>query len=231
MNIVRSEALEQEVYQKVRTYLESSGRTGFHVSDLLEPRQAYWKRIMPKPLTKKEMGFFIGGQGHHAVVEAVLGPAENREHKMVITVDGDDITGTADYTDKFMWEFKTSRKWKIPEEPPEQYVRQLQMYCAMDGILHGRIVIFYLTPGRKWDGKTATGPEFVCFEVTFTKKELAGALEYLRDMKRHLKDALEKKTHEGLPLCSQEWMCVYRDKKGTVEPNCQWYRECKPKGR
>ena len=75
------------MYKKVKAWLTKRPRSqdGWHVSDLLYPRKAYFQRLDPKPMTDVQAGYFIAGHGHHHVVEAILKRNESKQPWGVLT--------------------------------------------------------------------------------------------------------------------------------------------------
>lgn len=226
---------EKRFYTLLREHLKKSDRKldlkKFHVSDILAPRQWYWRNKNPKEITNDMIGFFLGGIAHHAMAEPILaGKSGEVEHEAVLsTDDGIVIVGHMDVYRKFPIEFKTSRKWTIPKEPAEHYVDQLVCYCALKKANRGKIAVFFLTPGRKWDGKSSTGPELAVWDITFTDEELEYASTMMKTAATYCVSAWEKEDHTLLPLCD-DWKCGSKW-KGKVKINCLWYEDCKPEGR
>ena len=60
MKIVKDPKLLESLLERARER-EAREREGLHLTDLLYPRQAFWKRTKPKPVTMAEMLFFIAG--------------------------------------------------------------------------------------------------------------------------------------------------------------------------
>ncbi len=235
MKSTRDTREEERFYSLLRQHLHKNDRNNgpkeFHVSDLLSPRKWYWKEHSPKEFTKKEVGFFLGGQAHHIIAEIILAGTEGkREHQAtMVTPSGTTIIGTMDAQRKVPLEFKTSRKWTIPEDPADHYIDQLLSYCVLTSSASGKVVVFYLTPGRKWDGKSATGPEVAAWNIEFTKEELESGKDHLVNTSDLCIEARENETPDILPLCD-DWMCGNKY-KGKVQINCSHYEECQPMGR
>lgn len=226
---------EKRFYTLLREDMKKSDRPldleKFHVSDILSPRQWYWRNKKPKDITNKMIGFFLGGIAHHAMAEPILaGKGGEVEHEAVLSVNDDVVVvGHMDVHRECPIEFKTSRKWTIPKEPAEHYVDQLVCYCALKGSNKGKVVVFFLTPGRKWDGKTPSGPELAVWDITFTDEELGYATEMMKTTAKDCIQSWDKEDHTLLPLC-EDWKCGGKW-KGQVNINCLWYQECKPEGR
>lgn len=235
MKTTRDGEEEQRFYDGLAAYMQQTERVRqdkiYHVSDLLTPRQAYFKRVDPLPLTRAQLGYFLAGQAHHLIAEIILKRTDGKgEEKITLEISDHQIIGTQDVFRDLPIEFKTSRKWTIDPEPAQHYTDQLLMYCAMNGVLEGKIVVFYLAPGRKADGSTSTVPELACWHVQFEQEEVDRAKLYLGCAAVDLTSALLSSDHSLLPLC-EEWMCGSRNRKGEVKINCGWYEKCQPQGR
>lgn len=243
MQYAFDEKAEKLIYQRLREHFEKNNREyvskTFHVSDLLTPRQAFFKYTDPKPLTTREIGFFTAGLAHHFVIETAIAKDDQYSEEPVTlkSKDGLTVIGRPDVKTMVFYkgepnEIKTSRKWSIPEEPDENYIKQLRAYCAMLNNPVGRLTVFYINPGRRWDGKTATEPDMKVWKITFNPLELKKERLALLAAARLLESAVRTKKHTALPLCTS-WMCGSKGKTKKDEPkiSCKWYAECKPEGR
>lgn len=219
MKIVESEKLKKELLVKAAAYLgkETKKRAeGTHLTDLLYPRQAYFRSIDPKPLTEDQIGYFVAGHGHHGIIEAII---EDPRFREVEFYDKDLKTYTTldIMTKDMVQEIKTSRAWTIKKDPNENYIDQIMGECAMTGKTKARLIVFYICPGRNKKGDKETKPKFQVFEISFTKKELKDIREVLEERNKGLHLAKETGDHTKLPLCL-EWMCR----------SCPWIEDCDP---
>ena len=57
MRITRNPDKEKVILSALRESFDEA-RTGVHLSDLLKPRQAAFRRLMPLPLTESEILYF-----------------------------------------------------------------------------------------------------------------------------------------------------------------------------
>jgi hypothetical protein len=220
------ERLQQHMAERERVYEEKI----FHVSNILSPRQWYWKQLKPMPLQRKDIGFFLAGQAHHLIAEIIIAGDDGvREADLRMKQDGITIVGHPDVLHDTPTEFKTSRKWSIPETPASHYIDQLLMYCVIRGVPSGKIVVFYLTPGRNWKGDKQSTPILKTWDVEFTEQELAEGKAYAFRMAKAMTEAKDTKNHTVLPLC-EDWMCGSKQKDG-VHINCPYYNDCQPEGR
>ena len=77
LSVTRSEKSEQVLTDKCRTWLGKSERKeGLHASDLLDPKQAYWKRKKPSELPDRLVNMFIVGLFGHAIVLSAVDGVE-----------------------------------------------------------------------------------------------------------------------------------------------------------
>ena len=242
MKYKKDQKARKLIYKRLAEFFEKRAReykeNTFHVSDLLNPRAAYFRYTDPKPLNEREIGFFVAGLAHHFVVESAILSAENPEEISLEykTPHGIKIIATPDILDYNVFEntpieIKTSRKWTIPEEPDAHYVDQLACYCAIWGVNEGRIAVFYITPGRKWDGSANTYPELVVWKIKFDDEELKEVKTHLEQAAFDLREALRISNPDILPICYPSWRCGSVDRKGKAEVNCKWYHKCRPPAR
>lgn len=240
MKIKRSDTREDKIYAQLIKYFkdrerESPLKTGeYHVSDLMNPRQAFFKYTDPQKITRKEIGFFLSGMAHHFVMQEGMNGETEKELLFTVKLKDKDSTvvqviGHVDKYPDYPIELKSSRKWTIPEEPPEHYVDQLKAYCTMADLNVGEVVVFFYTPNRKWNGETATEPEIVVWEIKFGDDELHEAKKLLKRNTRKLHTALVNEDFSELPLCT-DWLCG-KKYRGKPTVNCKWYEDCKPEGR
>ncbi len=227
MQIQRDEHFADEVKQKLRALQLAKRRelgSDVHISELLNPRKAYWTRTLGERVTDESIGFFITGEAFHRVVQDALG-TEFAEKKL--TLPG--IVGTADICGTYLCEIKTSRKWTIPEQPDSYYVEQVTSYAAMADREVAYIFVIYFTAGRKWDGTKPSTLEMVSWKVELTDQERIDIRQNLLSGANRLNKALQKKDPKLLQLCA-DWMCagIYQNK---VQRVCPYYTECEPEGR
>ncbi len=169
--LTRRDDLEALLLDEMRRSFAESERTTaeIHVSDLLSPRKAYWSRVLPRPVTNDEIGYFVAGRGHEDAMARVSGvtPGETR------VVDG--ITLRCDFYTSIPLEFKTRRR-KMAKDSDDaadrygEYVRQTKSYCALLNRPAAWIWVLGLVD-KQDDGSTK--PSFQVWQVEFTPEELA----------------------------------------------------------
>jgi hypothetical protein len=129
---------------------------GVVVTDLLDPRPAYWRTIAPIPPTESESARLVEGREIHERLGRRLAPAAAREFR----VRRDGIVGKIDILGDRPVEIKsTSSLPKATDDPRESrpsYVEQLAMYGALVDRGEGRLVVVrapVTTPAetRVWD--------------------------------------------------------------------------------
>ena len=237
MRIRPNKPAVEALYTKLKTAILSEEREGTHVSDLLQIRQAYWKRVCPLPPNDDEVGFWLAGKAHHYfLVQAVTGINDSQEASLI------DIETGIHYSPDLLelkGEFKTSR-WAILPTTEEQaikavstYIPQCRAYAALMNTLNWNLYVFYLTA---LDFKTRRKiPRLKAYTFEFTNEELQEERDGLRIRSALLDTAVRELVFESLPLCS-EFLCFRmqghgRGRKRTVEGVCKWWEQCKPAGR
>lgn len=227
LNIVRDFEAEQELLDKSRKFLTREERTGVHMSDLIDPRLAYFKRINPAPLPDRLINTFIVGQLAHAIILAIKG--DEQEYN-ALADQGTRLFQDIKYSPDFMDynecpdEIKTTRSFYLPKAPylPDDstyhmYFEQLLGYMACEDKTEGRLTVLYL---NSKDDKGKTAPSFYIWKITTTPKILERYREILLRTKEVLEKALETKDHTILPNC-RAWKCR----------ECEYWNNCQPEGR
>lgn len=228
MKITLDEAFASNINQQLIEEYKKTARAPdgmYHISELLQPRQAYFTRRDGKEMTEQDIKMFLPGSCFHEYVQKVLGNdlAEKRVKFM------DDIVGTIDWAGSYLLEIKTSRKWSIPDMPEPHYVTQLLKYMAMEQKLEGYILVIYFTAGRKYDNSKPSTLELVAWKIETTPEEQQVELQYLTDTRASLIEAKETGDISKLPLC-YSFSCFSEYKK-EVTRVCPFYNECQPKDR
>jgi hypothetical protein len=225
MEIIRDDAFSSRIKKLLLEDYKKTARAPdgkFHISELLQPRQAYFTRKYGREMTEGDICMFIPGSAFHEYLQKVLGVelAEKRINFM------DDIVGTIDWAGTYILEIKTSRKWSIPDMPEKHYVSQVCKYMAMEHKLEGYILVIYFTAGRSWDGKKPSTLELMAWKITVTPKEQEEDLQVLVDTRLQLIEAGKTGEFEKLPLC-YDFSCFSEYKK-EVTRVCPFYNECQP---
>ena len=238
MKIRRSTRTEEALWSRLAKFMNGNRRDykagEFHVSDILDVRQAYFKITDPKPPKRESLAFFTAGRAHHEIIQEVL-PGKP-EFQVKVKKKGITITATIDSMVHYPIEVKTSRKWKIPDQPESHYTEQLLYYMAQTGKTCGKIIVFYICPGRTFDGKTQTTPDFRAWDVHVSAPELGNIRKEMHQRAAALHTAVtagtlnkDSRAFEKLPLCAA-FKCGGKGRGGTYV-SCQWYEACKPEGR
>jgi hypothetical protein len=219
MRCQESEEGKLDILQKTQTFLDqqtAKRSAGFHTSDVMYPRKAFFRSISPVPMTEDEVGYFISGHGIHHVVEAIEGEPNEREVE-VYNKEAQVWTTVDVLHPKVVWEFKSTRKKTISRTPNETYLIQVWYECALTGRYKAKIVILYLKPEVRVRKTVNTAPRFQVFEITFTKSEIAEAMRQIKERVKLLTEAQTTGDHSKLPLCP-DWLCR----------SCPWYDQCQP---
>jgi hypothetical protein len=230
MVIVRDKQTEQLLFAKFREHLGRHERTGVHVSDLLNPLIAYWKRKKPLPLTDDECLYFLGGIAHHTMVEAAL---DTKEQSFLDEESG--VTYSPDLYE-LRGEIKTTRSEKIPESEEEakrkfaDYIKQCRMYATLMGVNTYKLIInYHAVTERVSQFYTSRKPRMRVYTLTFTANELLKERARINSLSESFRQALVTDNLSSLPLCAA-WKC-YEVVEGKKIGKCQWWEDCKPKGR
>jgi hypothetical protein len=231
MQITRNPEREQYLFGQIRksfAILDIERNKHIHLTDLMTPRQAYWKRVMPLPLEEREIQYFIIGRGHEDVFHRVTGLSK---------LEGKVWEGICYSMDFFApplepnifpvgsrpTEMKTRRGYLAKEgeelERYSNYLIQLKGYSAVEWILVGELWIFSLV--EKTDAYR-TEPQLACYEVQFSEEELHIERDRLRTTHKALLYALTGVAETPwmpLPSC-EEWMCRRTITNMIEKPRC-----------
>jgi hypothetical protein len=227
LNIERNKEAEAGLIEKTRKWLEhdSKDRTGIHASDLLDPRQAYFNKRYPHPLSDRMVGTFFVGKTLHAFFLSAFTGATGTDWK----TDGGShenkelgITWSADWIKNGVpYEFKTSRS-KYEQSPSDlkSYLEQLLIYMVGTGSTTGKLItLMYNLPAPRGQG-WGSFPQYRAYDISITQKDLDAYKLQLKKTVKLLTTALKKKSHKDLPLC-REFKCM----------GCPHFEKCKPEGR
>ena len=224
MIVTRSKEMEAWAMKKIKAHLESRPRSdkGWHVSDLIYARKAFWRKVDPRPMTDKEALYFVAGHGHHNVLEACLGKYEkDKTRSDAGEFEKHGIFFSPDMRmKKFVMEIKTSRARKIeadhrePVDVYDGYLKQEGSYQALMDMERGSLLVLFLNAAVEgWK----TRPQLRCYKVLMDPKERKKHLAWLLSTAKLLTDAVKKKNCSKLPLCPI-WLCK----------DCVWFKGCKP---
>ncbi len=245
--VQRHEEVEDWIYSEARKYLTRKPRVGFHVSDLMTPRKAYWaSRLGAEPLQKREILYFAAGRAHEEIVTALsqIGRYRRVEGEWLGTTEepyrpGDGVKYQVDAVvptgeRETPVEIKTNRRpTVVPAEKVAEeystYLWQLRAYMAILGQTPGYLVVFHLMArnlsvagdDEAYSWLKQSEPLLVVYQIDFTEEELAEARADLQERKSLLEVSQAMGDHTILSECP-EWMCgrVHTDAKDPVCPNC-----------
>ncbi len=179
------------------------GRRRISVTDLLNTRQAFFRRTRPEIQPPPErIQAMLSGTGFHELFGKAVSTVEFREQ----FVEMDGIVGKIDIYEDVPTELKTTTF--IPDDIVADrpgYIDQLGMYCTMTASATGRLII-YKRPGRV---QPAT---LRAYDVVYSEpRAIKGEMHRRRDL---LEEALATGSPSGLPAC--EWF----------ESGCDYEKVC-----
>jgi len=220
---------DTETYNKVMSEMRErlridQPREGTHVSDLVFCLRKAW---MLKQLDKTPEGrFAYTGQTPDETVlvwmvghshEAIFGQGLARGQP----IEADGIVGTPDFWDEALIEMKSTRMSakKTPEDMGH-YVAQVASYCAMQGLLEGRLYVLHLMGDYSRDGPISA--KLRIWKLQFKPKDLKAWWEELL-LRRNV--VLGKIMPAPAPCW--EWECGYCAVRSLID--CpggeEWQRE------
>jgi hypothetical protein len=229
MQIKRSPEREEYLFKTIiNSFFErdKDRAESIHLSDLLYPRQAYWRRKHPLPATRSEVQYWVIGRGHEDVFHHVTG----LKHIEVREWEG--IVYSIDFFLDNPNEMKTRRGYlaKDGEEPEryESYLHQLRGYCACEYKQKGELWVWSLL--EKVDAYKSA-PVLACYDVLFTEEELEEERKSLLTRKNGLQSALDyifdpfiedvpSMPWMALPACPG-WMCIDTLTTMIKKPYCK----------
>lgn len=229
LQVYRSAKKEKEILQRLRDVVEGFERrieSPIHISDILEPRKAYWQRVSPKKFDDDTILYFSLGYAGHEYLLHQKDEGSKTEGDLTWSPDAIETVTIPieeggphahDYKKKVaITEVKitTKRKVATTKKDLKKYLEQLVSYMAMEKLERGYLVIWYVAPNGP--------PQIVVFTTQATKQALGRFRKQILDKTVELRTALVAMDHTPLELCRKD-LC-YRSK-------CQWYDECKPEGR
>jgi hypothetical protein len=241
--LTREPEREVKLYDALRESFQANERTGLHLTDLLNPRQTYWKALDPQPITDAMIGFFSGGLGHEHALTRLL----ERDFRETPEEAIDGIHHRPDYeaisdriipTGEFC-ELKTRRS-NLPKSDDEAndpvrgltyYRKQIRGYMALKRRETMYLLVLSLTEGKTRDPLSSSAPVFAVYKETMTPEELRQERDHLQAMKILLNSPASV---QHMPLC-EPWMCgkwnkaLVRDGGAwSYYPKCPWYAQCGP---
>jgi hypothetical protein len=160
------------------------------VTDLLDPRSAYWRTVSPIEPTPDRRAILERGREAHVRVGHALAPARFRE----VRLRREGIIGQVDLVEEGPVEIKTT---SLPRDADAlragrpSYIEQLAMYCALLDHPAGRLLLVGASEGAPtavdvYDGRFG--------DLGVVWAEMTGRAAELRQ-------ALERRSPSGLPRC------------------------------
>ena len=199
MKVEPNDELKQLFLDKLKEK-NSKQRPNIGVSDLVYClREAYFRRIIPKPPTPKQLGFYTDGSRRHVAMEALSGLISEVEVERYGVVGHVDMLKDAGVP----IEFKSTRARK---NLSESYFLQLAFYSLMLNVKHGYLIVQRLMSEEPW--------EF--YHVEWTPEEMLNLDYELHSRSSLLRESLEKNDPSTLPKpdVSMEWKCrscIFKD--------------------
>lgn len=187
--------LKQQFITKL-TEQYSKQKDGLFVTDFTYClRKAYWRRINPKPLTEKTLGYFVDGNRRHETLQCLAG------FKSEVSIQKYGLRGRLDMLNEYPIEMKTTRSSSQYGISPH-YQKQCIIYALMTEQPIVCLMIQHINESV-----------FKFYKMTFTKEELQQAESKLINEINLLKMALETKNPKELPY-PEPWECNFCDFKG-----------------
>lgn len=222
--IRRNKKSEALMLDTARAWLEKQERAeGWHASDMLNPRRAFWQRTLQMPLDDRQVPIFLIGKVLHGFVLGAM------QGKVDISVTDE---GSSYSEDLGLWyspdwdkgdvaEFKSSRAFKEPENLDDirSYVEQLLIYMAAKRRTDAELWVLYL---NLKDEQRRTEPQFRAYRISISEGDLEVVRDAIKSTRESLEEALAVGNHKNLPLCA-EFLCSER--------MCPFWHKCQPEGR
>lgn len=225
VKIARSKESEEKLYAQAITWIQRNGpRTGVHASDLLDPRQSYYKKKHGEQLTPGlALTFMIGHVLHAFMICAVEGQPFSFESDQGSRYSKElDLYYSVDVLKRGVpREIKSSRRFYPPRSIDDlaNYIEQLLIYMAAEKKTVGQLWILFLNAK---DSNGRTSPRIYCYTVSVSKADLRKYAQQVKDTRAKLTTAIKDGKPDALPLC-REWKCGKKE--------CAYWKECKPEGR
>jgi hypothetical protein len=190
--------------------LYSKIRHAIHVSDLtLCMRQAAFRKLKPKPTTELDLGYYLAGNGHHTVLEALHGAEREVERAW------EQVHAHFDLLDRVPTEIKTTRDFS--RRIHGHWIRQLAYYCVIENTNIGKLIVLFLFPRRRTN-KDSNPNMIETYTITFHDLEtIRSELLERRDI---LSKALEARDPGLAPGVKDDQDCKWLCR------NCAYRAEC-----
>ncbi len=187
-------------------------RRSIWVTDLVDPRTAYYRQTAPMPIAPERAARMEAGRELHETIGAALAEAPHLE----VRVQRDGIVGQIDLFDELPTELKTTGSLVDAEgirRGRPAYLEQLGLYCALTDRHAGRLLL----------ASSEVAHDLRVFDTEFS--DLTGVWADATQGAEALRRALDLGTPEGLPGCAWRGRgCPYEDGRvcdceGTEPPH------------
>lgn len=226
LEITRSTKAEKALLDLGKKWLgQDERKEGLHASDLMDPRQAFFKHTNPLPIQDRLVNIFLVGKIGHVIVLSTVDKAKGLN---LTSDEGSEwseeigIWFSADKTlDGIPRELKTTRSFfeARTDKDLAMYCEQLGIYMVCRNSTVGQLWILYLNL-KDSSGKTA--PEWRAYTVKCSEEDLAKYKAQLIDTRKKLTKAIQTYDPSELPLC-RKFKCG--------KDNCEYWEDCQPEGR
>lgn len=195
MDVIEDTQLRQQFIDKL-TEQYSKQKDGLFVTDFTYCiRKSYWRRVNPKPLSEKTLGYFVDGNRRHETLQNLIG------FKAEISIQKYGLRGRLDMLGEYPIEIKSTRSDSKYGISPH-YLKQCVIYALMTEKSTVCLMVQHINEGV-----------FKFHKITYTQSELQQAETQLLGQIFLLKQALELKDPSQLPY-PEAWECNFCDHKG-----------------
>ncbi len=180
-----------DIAEEIRARIaQPAGATPVYVTELVDVRYAYWRRVAPLPTPPERAERMEQGRSLHER----MGRAVSSPEFLEVRVERDGIVGKIDLFEDRPTEIKTTerpiRLESLPADRP-QFLEQLAMYCALVDRLDGRLVLL--------TARESQGPLCTVGDVRFRTLDRIRA--EMKDRAARFRDALARRSPRELPPC------------------------------
>lgn len=161
------------------------------VTDLLDLRPAYFRRVQPVTVTPERREAQWAGERLHRWAGGVLGG----EGRLEVRLHREGIVGRVDLLGARATEIKSTSSSRVGPEllvHRSSYLEQLAMYCALSGRSLARLVVVGVPAGP-------AAPPLAVFDGRCPEPE--AVWEEMRRRADRLRSARERQSSAGLPRC------------------------------
>jgi len=202
MNITENTELLHEFVSKLESKYSTVVRTSIHVSDLIYcSRRSLFQRVIPKPTTEREMGYFLDGATRHRALQGL----SNMEYEKRVKKFG--VVGSIDLFNKVPIEYKSTR---MSKGISDTYIKQLGYYCTLLDKANGILIIQRLLVKDK--------SPFEVYNIEFTKEDIDAYKIEIKIRAKYFARAFKNNDVSILskPPEKDRWLCT----------NCSYKEEC-----